>query len=487
MNSFLKNIQSKKVFFWPLLWLEALVVTYLNWDATAMTGLIPYYELYARIVASGFASASAPGGFPTFPMWGYGWVILVLRTKVAIVIFQQLLAMLSVWTTLRLIRSEKLVQERVETMLRVVLLLSPGWFALHSVLWPNSIFASLLPISLLLLLRALRTDHGRTQVVLAGLVFGLLLNFRSDFLLLPPGLALLLVWIGGFSRGVFRRAAIWLAAVYVMLIPWATYSRAATGHTLLTSTNGGHVFFIGLGNLPGNKWGIQADDGDSVMHRVLEKKFGKPVPASVSYKADGVLKHEFLERIEEDPAEYLRKMGYTARSMVTKGAYSGEVYETKSCKPNCWQHLDDRGPRIIAELPEMLSSEPTVAIRTAFYLGSEVITRLFVLLSYLVLPFTLFIGFRRRDLLAGMLVLTIVYQSLLSLAGYFMPAYTSMLFLILALNLAVGAVWLFKRGPLGPGRLDDDRDSRSSYPRLDCPSQCPPNPAGTVRQAVLPD
>lgn len=455
MNNSAFRAEFWKVLFWPLLWLEAVIVTYLNWDATAMTGLIPYYEEYARIVSSGFKS-SGSAVLPTFPMWGYGWVMLLLRTKLAIVVFQQALAMIAVWAMLRIVSAGGLLTKRSKTTLKAVLLLSPGWFALHSVLWPNSVFASLLPLSLLVLVHGFHGERRPAHFALSGILFGVLLNFRSDFLLLPVALAILLVTFDGTSGGMIRRACIWLAAVYVMIIPWAAYTRAATGQVLLTSTNGGHVFFIGLGNLPGNKWRIQADDGDSVMHRVLKEKFGKPVPASVTFKADGFLKRQFVERIKEEPAEYLRKMAYTGRSIVVKGAYSGEVYEMKECRPDCWRRLDNRGLRVIADLPQLASVSPGLAIRTVAYLGSEAITRFFVLLSYLVFPFTVLVAVRRRNLLAGVVVLTIGYQSLLSMAGYYMPAYTSMLFLILALNLAIGGAWLVDRA----GRVE-----RPAHPR----------------------
>lgn len=446
MNNSADSPTAWKRFFWPLLWMEAIVVTYLNWDATAMTGLIPYYEEYARIVASGFKAGNGSAVLPTFPMWGYGWVMLVLQTKLAIVVFQQVLAMTAIWATLRTASAGGLLTQRGRTLLKGVLLLSPGWFATHSVLWPNSIFASLLPISLMMLVNAFRGEQRAAHFALSGIVFGILLNFRSDFLLLPVALALLLVAIAGVRGGMIRKTGIWLAAVYLMIIPWAAYTRAATGQPLLTSTNGGHVFFIGLGNLPGNKWRIQADDGDPVMHRLLRERFGTPTPSSVSFKADGFLKGQFLERIKDEPAEYLRKMAYTGRSLMLKGAYAGEAYEMKECKPDCWERLDGRGLQIIADLPMLATSSPGLAVRTVTYLGSEAITRLFVLLSYLVLPFSIMVAVRRRDFLAGIVVLTIGYQSLLSMAGYYMPAYTSMLLMIFALNLAIGGSWLVDRG-----------------------------------------
>lgn len=428
-----------------MLWLEAAFVTWLNWEATAMSGLIPYYEEFARIIASGFSPGASPSGFPTFPMWGYGWLILLLRSKLAILVFQQALAMLAVWGVFREIERGRLLSTDAQTALRFLILASPAWFALHAVLWPNSIAASLLPLSLVLIVTRARDDSGLKFVVLSGILFGVLLNFRSDFLLLPFGVALVVSFFDRFRAVTARRLGVWLVSVYVMLIPWATYTRQATGHLLLSSTNGGHVFFIGLGNLPGNTWKIRPDDGDSVMHSALENKFGKPVPSSLNYESDVFLKEQFLMRVKEHPAEYFRKMAHTGGAMVTKGSYAGELFDTDSCRPDCQTKFQNGALPVIRELPRLLSVSSSEAVHAMLYLGSELLTRALIFLSFLMLPFSIWVAFKRRDLFTATVVLTIVYQLLLSMAGYFMSAYSSTILVFFMVNLVVGAGCLFER------------------------------------------
>jgi len=438
MTNLARRVPSRKALFWLLLSLEAVLVTWLNGDATAMRGLIPYYENFARIIASRFNSAAAPDGFPTFPMWGYGWLMLLFRNKLAILVFQQALAMVAVWAILRIISRKELLTVRTQSALEIVLLASPAWFALHSVMWPNSIVGSLLPLSLFLMVFAAREESGLKLVVVSGILFGVLLNFRSDYLLLPPAVTLAVSLFEGFRPRTLRKMGVWLVSIYVMLIPWGMYTRQVTGHFLLTSTNGGHVFFIGLGNLPGNKWNIRADDGDPMMHQVLESKFGKPAPSSVSYKADGFLKEQFFKRVRENPGEYLRKMAHSGKAMLINGSYPGELFEAKECTPNCQARFQTGGLSVVADLPRLFAASPSVATHAILYLGSEVLTRALLIVSFFMIPFSAWTAVHRKDLLAGVVVLTIAYHSLLSMAGYFMPIYSSTIWFLLAVNLVVG-------------------------------------------------
>lgn len=447
MTFFANRVPSWKALYWPLLWLEAAFVTSLNWDATAMSGLIPYYRNFARIIGSGFSANAGLAGFPTFPMWGYGWLMLLLRSKLTILVFQQGLAMIAVWAVFRIIERSELLSARAQTALRLLVLASPAWFALHAVLWPNSIAASLLPLSLVLIVTRARKENGMKLLVVSGILFGVLLNFRSDYLLLPLAVALLISFFDSFRPRTLRRLGVWLVSIYLMLIPWGFYAYQATGHFLLTSTNGGHVFFIGLGNLPGNSWRIRPDDGDSVMHQALERKFGKPAPSSLNYRSDVFLKEQFFQRVKEHPAEYFRKMAHSGGAMLTKGSYAGELFDADACKPDCQTKFQGGGLPVIRDLPRLFSVSPSEATHAILYLGSELLTRSLLFLSFLVTPFSTWAAMRRRDLFAGTVVITILYHSLLSMAGYFMPVYSSTILLFFMANLVIGASWL-----LGGGR-----------------------------------
>ena len=49
------------------------------------------------------------------------------------------------------------------------------------------------------------------------------------------------------------------------------FTNMQIGKPIPTSTNSGHVLFIGLGQLPGNKWGITPHDKDPVKTSLLIK------------------------------------------------------------------------------------------------------------------------------------------------------------------------------------------------------------------------
>src|SRR5438046_1388875 len=81
----------------PRVWVSADLVVYLavgmlvlwlNFYARGMRDLLPNYQDFKRIILAGFDPAAALRGVPTFPMWGYGWVLLVTENHLAILLAQ---------------------------------------------------------------------------------------------------------------------------------------------------------------------------------------------------------------------------------------------------------------------------------------------------------------------------------------------------------------------------------------------------------------
>lgn len=284
----------------------AIPVIHLNFHAKGMQGIIPNYLDFKRIILAGFNPAAALHGNPTFPMWGYGWLFLITENKLLILILQNLLGIFSISIFIQYIKDNRIIMDKAILLLKFLLLISIPWYAFHSLMWPYSFTISLFILSFVLLFDSFFKKQGVTlNLILSAILFGLALNFRSDYYLMPLGLMTISLIASRFSLLSFKKTVVWLFAIYVCLVPWAIYGKHVTGHYLLTSTNSGHVFFIGLGNLPGNKWGITPYDGDPLMRRLIEERFGN-AKSSLHYDTNKFLMSEFLKRIKTDPLEYFR-------------------------------------------------------------------------------------------------------------------------------------------------------------------------------------
>jgi len=180
----LLNFLSKDINFYALLVIETILFTWLNWENEMMAGILPYYEDYANYFASGFDAAyDFKTGVDTFPMWGYGWVLLLTKNKFVIILFQQLLAIYTIYKTQQFLK-ELSIPESTMRWLRLFILLGFSWFIFHTALWPYSISANLS--------KGYYTDKFK-YYILSAVLFGIMLNFRSDYLYYFFALGLLLI------------------------------------------------------------------------------------------------------------------------------------------------------------------------------------------------------------------------------------------------------------------------------------------------------
>jgi hypothetical protein len=420
--------------------LVAALVIYLNYHAMAMQqGLMNYYYGFKRVILAGFDPSVGMQDAPAFPMWGYGWMLALTENKLALLIMQTVLALLATWLIIRYVEQNQLLSAPTLRVLKILVVCSLPWYGFHAVRWPHSINVSLFTISFVLLNKALVS--GRLEVlrlVLSGILFGLALNFRSDYLLMPFGLAAASVFICRPAALAFAKTIIWMMAVYVMLVPWMLYTWRATGTPLVSSTNGGHVLFIGLGNLPGNKWGITPVDSDPEMHRLLLEHFGKPV-SSLGLDADRFLKKEFIKRVLENPGEYLHRCGYALIETIFSGAYGGE-FELLSDDPNV------PGGQIIHGR-ELLKSPRQVFAAYGAWRSARWVVRcacmgmgyVVVAMSYIFLPVVIIWAIARKNLFWLLLTLAIVYQAMLMVFMYVMNLYSANMYLFFLFNLVFGA------------------------------------------------
>lgn len=411
------------------------IVIYLNWYATHNVGGLHYYEHFARIIKSGFIGEQ----LPTFPMWGYGWIMLIMQNKLGLICLQLAFALLALYYFVKFLEDEQLFTPSLLRALKIGMIMSVPWYAFHTIRWPYSFAASFFLLSIVLLYKAL-TYQAKSWFYLfcSALCFGIVLHFRSDYYLMPLGLAFLSVLFFKTKRSCMQ-LVMWVVVIYASLAPWALYTKKACGHYLLTSTNGGHVAFIGLGHDPCNRWGITVSDGDPVMHTMVNEHFKTVRHSTLDYEADQLLKHTFFSYIIAYPWDYMKKCWYNGFLVVTQGFFPGEFF------------LDEQGDtpfikqarirQVVCEVlkkPSLCFSHPMAVFKIFLTACSYSASVILLLFSYLLLPLTAFIAYKRRLLLMWFIIAAIMYQTCMSALAQNMPSYTSNLYVFFVLNMIYG-------------------------------------------------
>ncbi len=255
----------------------------------------------------------------TYPIWGYPLVLAALSRNALIVPLQVLLSSVSMFLLYLVMRSQVGAPRGV---LEVLFVAGWPWYTLHSVRWPMSPAVSLTILSLLLLWLSLRRGRWWPAVV-GGILAGAALNFRSDFLFLGA-FALVLSLVSRIIRRE-RVLAVTPVAIYILvavlcLIPWGLHYKAETGHFSLTSSHGGMVAYITLGQLVGNPWGIVHNDGSA--RDVVEEVDPEMLP--YSDQGNRILIDRFLSNIKSHPGAYAKKVAGNLADVFVGGFYNGE-------------------------------------------------------------------------------------------------------------------------------------------------------------------
>ena len=425
------------------------------------------------VIRGGFDPSLATRlGTPTFPMWGYSWLLLITDSKPALLVFQNALALLSVWCFVRALESTGVLNGRQLTVLKAAFILSVNWHAFHSVPGPASVATSLLLLAFSLLPPAfLAAKTSTVALVGSGLLMGVAANFRAEALLLPAMLGLPIAFDGRFRLRVLARLACWWVCVPLTLVPWALYTRHVTGHALLTSTNGGLTSLTGFGHVPDNRWGITISDGDPFVYSQLRQRFGvlptRTRPALL-YEQDRFLKGEFIRLVRADPGEYARKILYTFVAHLTGGTYPGEFY-------NRLGQTKPEADRIYLSMQAAFKNSPlrffadngARSLLFSLQIYSSLLGRVIVLLSFVLMPIVLIYGVRRRLWLLLCAEASILYSALvLTLLANAVGRFSSPLYPFHLVNIIVGfsilAVALRrKHRPTSPNQ--EPRNERGNY------------------------
>jgi hypothetical protein len=253
----------------------------------------------------------------TYPMWGYAG-LLALFSERALHVLQLAGASLAAGCAW-LVLAPRVGSPR---LLAALLVLGAPWHALAASLWSPAPAAALSLLAVLLI--GVGLERGSAWLCAAGgAVLGGAANFRSESLALAIALPLaagLARW-RGWPWGRPLHAAIAAACALATLLPWALHVHRATGAFAWTSSNGGMVALISLGQLPGNPWGIAHHDAYAA-----EWLRGHGVQADpLSPEGDRALRDGFRQAIAAHPLAYARKLGRNLRNAAIGGLYVGQI------------------------------------------------------------------------------------------------------------------------------------------------------------------
>jgi len=410
-----------------------------NYYGKGMSGILPYYIDFARLIRSGFEINIK---YPTFPMWGYGFVYAVTYNKVLILLLQFCISLFTIYILDKLVL-QMFNTNTAKTLFRFFLVFSFPWFSFNAILWPYSIAANFTILALILLYNYFNTNKNH-YLILSACLFGIVLNFRSDYYLYALFLAFILVgykfylWKNKLPAKIkIHYICLWLTLIYAFLVPYATYAKATIGHYLVTSTNAGHVFFISLGQLPNNKWGITPKDEDPKMAKIMKGELCQEnYGYSLQYDGDKVLKKHFFNMVKKDPVEYTKKVLYSAYLMLKGGFYPGEYQN--------WAVPAERAKNIHRNIKESLKKLDFKNIFQIFRKEGSLFTLLYTLQKlidmygrflFLFFNLSLFLFLYKRfyqfNYFISIIFLSIIfYQFALCLFAYYMACYITNLYLI---------------------------------------------------------
>jgi hypothetical protein len=417
--------------FLPLMGVMSGFVAVLNFRAAHDFHTIEKHLVFRERILHGFAVTDVVPSYPippTFPMWGYGWVLLLTTNKVLLIALQIALALWSVWFLLKVIDEIDLLNRWSRALLRISLIGCTPWYAYNSIDWSQSLATSCLILSIALLIRAARSASGVWwMLAISATCLGLNLNFASDLYLLPVPLACAYWWYAGPSRVAVVQGGVWLAVVGLTLVPWMIYSWRAVGVPLVKSTNQGHVLLLGLGQDPAGRFGMTYSDGDPLMTRMLSEQLGEEFSrrfyASCSYQADLVLRPAFLKIITRQPLDYLDLVRQKLHHLIVgdTGTYAGEFDEGANV-----------GAFGIGMPVRRFTRRYSEEVGHALQLGTS-----------LMVPAALWVAFRDRRRAWALLLVPIAYQYASCSVAALQPQYVSNLILLQLVVCAHGLGWSY--------------------------------------------
>ena len=401
------------------------------------------YEDYANFFKS-FDIGELRYDPTTFPLWGYGLIHLLDKNIFLTLLIQQLFTFLTLVYLDIVIRKNNIL--RNISFFRVIILLSSSWFFFHTQMWPKSIAANLLLLALIFLIEYLY-DRSQKKLIFASICFGFLHNFRSDYIYLSIVIFFLILFIDEFSFKNFINKSIFPFIQLVFLIPWMMFTFNQIGKPLVTSTNTGHVLFIGLGQLPNNVWGITPFDKDPKKMQLLNEKF-KTDYSKIEYpewnrdKENKYLEEVFIKNIKQNPVEWIKKCFYAARLLILDPFYVGNVGNFQQNKiSNIYEIRELENLIYNLNISESLyllkNTKWNFNLKELFQIIITIYTKIFGIVIFISSVIILIIATLNRlkkklffDNVETLMILCILYQISISIFAFHMPVYNSTLYII---------------------------------------------------------
>jgi hypothetical protein len=141
-----------------------------------------------RLIADWLGGGEKPA-VVTWPAWGYAWLIALIPSYWLVIVLQSGLGALALLILVRRVRVE--MSQRRSILIGLCILALP-WYNLQTTLYPSAPAGSLALLALLSLDRAL-TANKPQWAALAGTFMGLAQNFRTEFVLLPAFLGIIVI------------------------------------------------------------------------------------------------------------------------------------------------------------------------------------------------------------------------------------------------------------------------------------------------------
>jgi 4-amino-4-deoxy-L-arabinose transferase-like glycosyltransferase len=238
---------NKKQKYWQILAVLVFVIFFLN--SRHLNQQVTYEQVFRPIASnllhgSGYQCEFLNNEPAFYPLWGYTFLVavdnLLGSANIFIVLVQIILCELGIALFY------KIFQIRPK-LIHIPLLLP--FIAFMSVRWPDAIVGFLL-IAYMYCLYLFISQGKLKYAIISGIIIGLTVNFRPEYLYLPV-VNVVLLFIPSFK--VYRKrivisTATALLIAFVLLLPWAFRSYKLTGEPRFSASNGGAVFIFRLDN-----------------------------------------------------------------------------------------------------------------------------------------------------------------------------------------------------------------------------------------------
>ena len=183
-------------------------IFFLNRNSQMMGGLLDYYFDFKNIISHGFDSNYGKMNCPTFPMWGYGWIFLFTTNKFILFFIQFIFSLFTLLDAIYFLEKfEKFSKSKIH-FFKLLLLLSFSFVSINYTLSPYSIAINLQILSVIYLIRSSKTNLVKLKffyVVISAVFYGILLNFRSDYLYFTLIVPLIYIYLTSINMLVFQQ------------------------------------------------------------------------------------------------------------------------------------------------------------------------------------------------------------------------------------------------------------------------------------------